>query len=131
MKKRPISVDKPALWISESGHVVKFPQRLLKEIDRYLITDKKLINQAKRKVQTQLGHTPEEVFSGINSEYTKPGALLKGLRYREGLNQKEFALQLGVTQGDLSKMENGKRAIGKALAKKIAALFDVNYQSFL
>lgn len=131
MKKRPISDEKPTLWISESGHVVKFPQKLLKEIDRYQVNDKRLINRITRKLQAQFGYSPKDLFQEINDQHTEPGAFLKGLRYREGLNQTEFAKLIDVKQGDLSKMENGKRPIGKTLAKKIAALFDINYQNLL
>lgn len=73
----------------------------------------------------------EEIFSELNAQYTKPGALLKGIRARENLTQIEMANKLGITQSDVSQMEHGKRAIGKAIAKRIEALFEVNYRLFL
>jgi len=72
---------------------------------------------------TLLGLAPEEVFAEINAKYTKAGALLKAIRLREGLNQKDFANLIGVTQGDLSKMECGKRPVGKRLVSRIAKKF--------
>ena len=60
-----------------------------------------------------------------------PNPLLKGLRYREGLSQIDFAKKLNVSQTNLSAMENGRRAIGKELAKRIAVLFEVDYRIFL
>jgi DNA-binding XRE family transcriptional regulator len=73
----------------------------------------------------------EVVFADLNRKYTKAGALLKGVRVREGLNQEEFAKVIGVEQANLSKMENGKRAIGRTVAQRIAKAFDLNYKIFL
>lgn len=73
----------------------------------------------------------EEVFKSLNEQYTKAGALLKGLRARENLNQMEFAKLINVTQANLSKMENGKRPIGKTIAKRLEQVFNVNYKYFL
>ncbi len=39
--------------------------------------------------------------------------------------------KLNVSQTNLSAMENGRRAIGKELAKRIAILFEVDYRVFL
>jgi len=75
--------------------------------------------------------SPEEVFFSIEKKYTKAGVLLQGLRHREGLTQVAMAKKIKVTQADLSKMENGKRPIGKIIAKRIAKLFDISYRNFL
>ena len=75
--------------------------------------------------------TPDKIFSSINKKYTKPGALLKGLRVRENLTQVELANQLHVTQSDISQMENGSRLIGRVIAQRIEKLFDVGYRLFL
>ena len=73
----------------------------------------------------------DELFSNLTQESGEPGVLLKGLRYREGLSQIDFAKKLNVSQTNLSAMENGRRAIGKELAKRIAVLFEVDYRIFL
>ena len=67
----------------------------------------------------------------IDIDDIKPCDCLRGLRYRENLTQKEMAVRLGVTQGNLSAMERGKRPIDNDLAKKIAAIFGGSYKSFL
>lgn len=56
---------------------------------------------------------------------------IKGLRYREGLSQIEFAKKLAISQTNLSAMENGKRIMGKELAKRVADLFGLDYRIFL
>lgn len=67
----------------------------------------------------------------VDIDRIKPCDCLRGLRYRENLTQKEMAVRLGITSGNLSAMERGKRPIGKDLAKKIAAIFGGSYKSFL
>jgi len=42
-----------------------------------------------------------------------------------------MAKKINITQADLSKMENGKRPIGKIIAKRIEKMFDVSYRYFL
>src|SRR5579864_6995379 len=73
----------------------------------------------------------EKVFSEIEKKFTKAGVLLKGLRVREGLTQIQFARKIHVTQANLSNMENGRRPIGKKIAKRIEKFFKVNYRYFL
>ena len=73
----------------------------------------------------------DDLFSDLTQKSGEPGVLLKGLRYREGLSQIEFAKKLNISQTNLSAMENGKRAIGKELAKRIAEFFKLDYRIFL
>ena len=119
-KTRHIKGNKPVLCISEQGQVYKLPQTILK---KYVVYNNISIKKAKNYVRRSLNDTPEEVFAEINAKYTKTGALLKAVRLREGLNQKDFAKLIKVTQGDLSKMEHGKRPIGKILVERIAKKF--------
>lgn len=73
----------------------------------------------------------DDFFAPYDKKYSKPGMLLRGIRLREGYTQEEFAILIDVSQSNLSKMELGKRSIGKEMAKRIAKQFDVNYQSLL
>ena len=84
--------------------------------------------------------TPEKRRSGIPAEKVlpeladdvlRPAAVLRGSRYKEGLTQAALATQLGIRQNHLSDMENGKRAISKGMARKLAELFDCDYRTFL
>lgn len=72
-----------------------------------------------------------EVFNDLIKKHGEPGALLKGLRAKESLTQVQFSQKIGVTQANLSAMENGRRIIGKEIAKRIAKKFGVDYRIFL
>jgi transcriptional regulator with XRE-family HTH domain len=47
------------------------------------------------------------------------------------MSQKELADQIGVKQVHISQMENEKRPIGKAMAKRLAKVLNVDYRIFL
>lgn len=105
------------LHILHEGHVYHIPRSIAKKYE-----DK---SQAPRRI------SPEDIFGNIEKQYTKAGVLLRGTRHREGLTQSEMAKKINITQADLSKMESGKRPIGKVIAKRIAKIFGVNYRYFL
>ena len=71
------------------------------------------------------------VFANLEKKLTRAGALLKGLRAREGLSQVAFAKKIKITQANLSNMENGRRPLGKLIAKRIEKIFGVDYRYFL
>jgi len=73
----------------------------------------------------------DKLFGSLTQKSGEPGVLLKGLRYKEGLSQIMFAKKLNISQTNLSAMENGKRTIGKELAKRIAEIFGLDYRIFL
>ncbi len=67
-------------------------------------------------------------------EYTEeqlPGGILAGARHKEDMTQRELARKSGIPQRHISEMENGKRSIGKANARKLAEILDVDYRIFL
>lgn len=72
-----------------------------------------------------------QTIQGLDNKYTRPGACLQGARVKEGLSQVELAEKLRVSQSNLSKMELGKRPIGKKMAKRIASLLKVDYRIFM
>ncbi|MDR2695258.1 MAG: helix-turn-helix transcriptional regulator [Deltaproteobacteria bacterium] len=55
-----------------------------------------------------------------------PGSYLAGFRHREGMTQMELAERSGIPRRHISEMENGKRPIGKANAKKLAASLNID-----
>jgi DNA-binding XRE family transcriptional regulator len=68
----------------------------------------------------------EEVFPDLHQ-----GSAIRGLRLREGLTQEQLARLLGVKRTNLSEMENGKRPIGKNMAKRLAQVLKTDYKIFL
>lgn len=70
-------------------------------------------------------------FSDLFAKFSEPGVALRGFRLREGWTQTELAEKVSIEQPNLSKMESGKRVIGKALAMRFAALFKTDYRIFL
>jgi len=57
-----------------------------------------------------------------NPETERVGRMLKGLRLREGLTQKELAKALDVPQSHISAYEKNKRSIPAAKAEQLARL---------
>jgi DNA-binding XRE family transcriptional regulator len=121
MRKHPIDAANATLSFRHSGHLYVIPEA---------IAEKYIVSEAKQKF-AKATIPAEEVFKEVIQTYSKPGLLLKGLRTREGLSQIDFAKKIKVSQANLSKMENGKRAIGRTIAKRIASQFKVDYRIFL
>jgi ribosome-binding protein aMBF1 (putative translation factor) len=57
--------------------------------------------------------------------------MVRAARERAELTQAQLAEKLGMPQSNLSQIETGKRTVGKALAKRLSALLNVNYKVFL
>ena len=91
----------------------------------------KILNVLKN-VDNSDGSVPaDEVFKDLYAKYTKPGVALRGGRGKEGFTQEELAEKLGIEQGDLSKLENGKRPISRKMAQKLAEILKMDYRAFL
>ncbi len=73
----------------------------------------------------------DEVFKELDQKYGRVGAILRGLRVKENLTQKELAEKTGIEQGDLSKMESGKLSIGRERAKRLGDILKIDYRLFL
>jgi ribosome-binding protein aMBF1 (putative translation factor) len=60
-----------------------------------------------------------------------PADGLRGARSKEGLTQRALAALMGIPQRHISEMENGKRPIGKAMAKRFAEVLKIDYRVML
>ena len=61
-----------------------------------------------------------------------PGENMRVYRELHGLTQTELGRKLGnFTRQNISNMENGHRPISKAVAKRLAELFDVSVEKFI
>jgi hypothetical protein len=65
------------------------------------------------------------------SEEQLIGKSLAGARYREGLTQIQLSDMTGIPQRHISEMENGKRPIGKEMAKRLGKALNISYKVFL
>jgi ribosome-binding protein aMBF1 (putative translation factor) len=73
----------------------------------------------------------EAAYKKDIKKYGEAGIALRGIRAREGLTQKQLGERIGVSQNHISEMENKKRPIGKAMAKRLEKEFKVSYKVFL
>jgi ribosome-binding protein aMBF1 (putative translation factor) len=60
-------------------------------------------------------------------KHKQAGMVLRGARFRESMSQKELARRSGVSQENISRIENGKRQIGEKVAKKLAKPLKIDY----
>jgi ribosome-binding protein aMBF1 (putative translation factor) len=58
-------------------------------------------------------------------------AALRGARVIRGMSQTALAEKLGIGQANVAHMEAGRRAIGKAMAKRLGKVLSVDYRIFL
>ncbi len=64
-------------------------------------------------------------------KHSEGGQMLRGSRFKEDISQEALAEAIGISQHHISEMENGKRPIGKDMAKRFAEFFKVDYRLFL
>jgi DNA-binding XRE family transcriptional regulator len=70
--------------------------------------------------------TVEEAFPGFHA-----GHSLRGARYREDVSQRRLAKLTGVSVQNISAMENGRRPIGKDMAKRLATVLNMDWRLLL
>jgi len=75
--------------------------------------------------------TWREVAEKEIRRFSESGVMLRGCRYKKKLTQVALAKAIDISQNHISEMENGKRPIGKAMAKRFAAFFKTDYRVFL
>ena len=85
--------------------------------------------QAEDRVAAKTIH--DEARQRHGDDYQTPGYTLRLYRNRADLTQAALAKQTGLRQHHLSEMENNKRVLGKATAKKLAEVLDCDYRKLL
>lgn len=58
-------------------------------------------------------------------------SILQRIRKQKGLTQKELAVAVGISQGYLSDLENGKQIISKKIASKLADVLEFAYEQLV
>ncbi len=89
---------------------------------------KNLLDKEYKKLLISESISWKELAKDDIAKYGKPAIALRGARYREGFSQKELAKRTGITQDNISKMENGKRPIGEKVAKKLAKALNIDFE---
>lgn len=72
-----------------------------------------------------------EIAKDSIKKHKQAGMVLRGARFRENLTQKSLAKKSGVSQENISRIENGKRSVGEKLAKKLAKPLKIDYRMLL
>src|SRR5262245_8205318 len=65
------------------------------------------------------------------AKHKQAGMVLRGARFRENMSQKELAKRSGISQENISRIENGKRSVGEKVAKKLAKALKIDYMLLL
>lgn len=90
------------------------------------------IRNVNKKIRLQKKRTSwRDVAKKEIRQFSEAGVMLRGCRYKKGITQFELAEAIGVSQHHISEMENGKRPIGKEMAKRFAEFFKTDYRIFL
>ncbi len=108
-------------------------------IDRGMVT---MHLRVRRSNVSKIKNYAQILESGEEGTYTIPEVFpeyigkeqqvaLRAYRYREDLTQRQLSELTGISQHYISKMENGKRIIGKEQAKVIARILNADYQMFI
>jgi ribosome-binding protein aMBF1 (putative translation factor) len=87
------------------------------------------VTDLSRQTQEKDFYTPEELSPELLTN--RAGVCIRGGRGKEGLTQRQLADLTGVAQHHISEMENGKRTVGKEMAKKLSEVLNVDYRVFL
>jgi len=92
----------------------------------------------KKRAQRRISAKPKRksipwrvAFSDSIAKHSEGGLMLRGSRLKEKITQEDLADALGISQHHISEMENGKRTIGKEMAKRFAEFFNTDYRIFL
>ncbi len=67
----------------------------------------------------------------MTNDKTAVGVILRGARGKEGLTQTELSRKIGIPQSYISEMENGKRLIGKDIARRLGEALNIGHLVFL
>lgn len=91
------------------------------------------VPQVKKLAVVEAGAERNYTVAEVFPEYVgkdKPVAI-RAYRSRENLTQRQLAELTGIPQRHISEMENGKRVIGKEMAKRLSKVLKADYKMFL
>lgn len=119
-------------------HIEKYPCEIIVKMPGRQSIHSYLPANAMGKLEAFLNKYSEEDFVDWTvvakesiEKYGQIGMVLRGARYRENISQKELAKKSGISQENISRIENGKRPIGEKVAKKLAKPLKIDYELLL
>lgn len=121
---RHTSKVKVTVGSGRKAHRFALPARHAREVEEF-------ISSRVKQAALEESVPAEKVLPELTDETMRPATMLRGARYKAELTQKELAVELDIYQHHLSEMENGKRPIGKDMAKRLANVLKCDYRLFL
>lgn len=109
--------------------IVNLHQRVNRNELKKLISSTMDLYQEEQNISASQVHAGARVRHG--DRYQTAGYYLRLYRLRADLTQARLAERADIHQHHLSEMEHNRRPIGKAMAKKLAAILDCDYQKLL
>jgi DNA-binding XRE family transcriptional regulator len=102
-----------------------------KDIDRFINALRDIgITETVEDSVVSLDNAITELFPDKTSAEVS-GMILKNVREEKNLTQDELAKIIGTSRTAVTAIENGKRPVSKAMAKKLGKVFDIAYTAFL
>ena len=98
-----------------------------KEKKKPVITLLLALGAVEKKKNLDSDNVLDEIYDGK----PKGSVHLKGARTKENLSQKDLMNLTGIPVYNISKMENGRRPIGKDIAKRLAKALKIDYKLLL
>ena len=108
----------------------RIPNSILTLLKNEYGSDLKIVKKRKTKREESIIADTSDWFKNIKA-ITKPSDNLKIYRTNLRLSQGKLAKIIGVLPTHISEMERGKRGISKAVAKKLAKIFEVSIEKFI
>ena len=111
-------------------------KRIMTDINDYAVLCFRIPIENLHRIKTFLANNGAEV-TDVSIPWQKvypnfnAATALRGARKKDALTQKQLAKVLGISQNHISEMENGKRPIGKEMARRLAKILNVDYRVFL
>ena len=89
------------------------------------------IKEYARSIETdgERNYTVAEVFPEFIGKEQQTA--IRAYRHRENITQRQLSTMTGIPQRHISEMENGKRVIGKEMAKRLSKALKADYKIFL
>lgn len=104
------------------------PGELLQVLEQVYANKLKLINEESGEELVRVTDTPE--YKAFKKK-TKPGDYVRIYRENRGMTQAALGSKVGMTRAYICDMEKGRRAISKAMAKKMAGIFNTSVSRFI